>query len=120
MEKSLNTVMELAVEANAGIDLHLHESSHVGLNTFKRVADLTEEAGWNGRVTLSHALAFADVSPSEVDEVAIRLADLGISVTSSVPLGRTIPIPRTAPPRRRHLAWARQHYGPLVPVRQRG
>ena len=89
--------MELAVEANAGIDLHLHESSHVGLNTFKRVADLTEEAGWNGRVTLSHALAFADVSPSEVDEVAIRLADLGISVTSSVPLGRTIPIPyRTA------------------------
>ncbi|MGV2644895.1 deaminase, partial [Clostridium perfringens] len=41
MEKSLNTVMELAVEANAGIDLHLHESSHVGLNTFKRVADLT-------------------------------------------------------------------------------
>ncbi len=94
MEKSLNTVMELAVEANAGIDLHLHESSHVGLNTFKRVADLTEEAGWNGRVTLSHALAFADVSRSEVDEVAIRLADLGISVTSSVPLGRTIPIPQ--------------------------
>jgi cytosine/adenosine deaminase-related metal-dependent hydrolase len=94
MEKSLNTVMELAVEANVGIDLHLHESSYVGLNTFKRVADLTEEAGWNGRVTLSHALAFADVSPSEVDEVAIRLADLGISVTSSVPLGRTIPIPQ--------------------------
>jgi len=94
MEKSLHTVMELAVEANAPIDLHLHEPSHIGLNTFKRIADLTEDAGWNGRVTLSHALAFADISSSEVDEMATRLANLGISVTSSVPLGRTIPIPQ--------------------------
>lgn len=93
-EKSLNAMMELAVEANAGIDMHLHEPSHIGLNTFKVLADLVEDAGWDGRVTLSHALALADVSSSEVDEVAARLANRGISITSSVPLGRTIPIPQ--------------------------
>lgn len=93
-ERSLNAMMELAIEANAGIDIHLHEPSHIGLNTFKRLADLTEDAGWSGRVTLSHALALADVSSSEVDEMAVRLTELGISIASSVPLGRTIPIPQ--------------------------
>ncbi|GAB6926531.1 amidohydrolase family protein [Paenibacillus sp. JCM 10914] len=94
MEKSLNATMELAVEGNAGIDIHLHEPSHIGLNTVKRLADLTEEAGWQGRVALSHAFTFADVSSSEVEEVAARLAHLGISVVSSLSLSRTIPIPQ--------------------------
>ncbi|MCM3497122.1 amidohydrolase [Paenibacillus lactis] len=93
MEKSLDTVMQLAVEANADIDLHLHEPGDVGMKTFRHLADLTEQAGWQGRVTLSHALALADVSASEASEMAARLAELGISIASSVSLGRTIPIP---------------------------
>jgi len=93
MEKSLDTVMQLAVEANADIDLHLHEPGDVGMKTFRHLADLTEQAGWQGRVTLSHALALADVPASEASEMAARLAELRISIASSVSLGRTIPIP---------------------------
>lgn len=93
LEKSLQTVMELAVEANADIDLHLHDGGHLGIFTFKRLAALTQEAGWQGRVTISHALAFADISHAEVNEVAELLAKQGISIASSVPIGHTIPIP---------------------------
>ncbi|MGM7719889.1 amidohydrolase [Metabacillus sp. Hm71] len=93
IEKSLQTVMELAVETNANIDLHIHDPGHLGIFTFKRLAALTEEAGWQGRVTISHALAFADISAKEASEVAELLAHQGISITSSVPIGRTIPIP---------------------------
>lgn len=93
IEKSLQTVMELAVEANANIDLHIHDPGHLGIFTFKRLASLTEEAGWQGRVTISHALALADISPQEAAEVAELLAHQGISITSSVPIRRTIPIP---------------------------
>ncbi|MBB2482693.1 amidohydrolase family protein [Bacillus sp. APMAM] len=93
IEKSLQMVMELAVEADANIDLHIHDPGHLGIFTFKRLAALTEEARWQGRVTISHALAFADISPKEVSEVAELLAHNGISITSSVPIGRTIPIP---------------------------
>lgn len=93
LEKSLQTVMELAVEANADIDLHLHNGGHLGIFTFKRLAALTQEAGWQGRVTISHALAFADISHAEVNEVAELLAKQGISIASSVPIGHTIPIP---------------------------
>ncbi|YCA45145.1 amidohydrolase family protein [Bacillus sp. JZ8] len=92
IEKSLQTVMELAVEANANIDMHLHDPGHLGIFTFKRLASLTEEAGWQGRVTISHAYAFADISREEAGEVAELLARQGISITSSVPVDRTIPI----------------------------
>lgn len=93
IEKSLQMVMELAVEADANIDLHIHDPGHLGIFTFKRLAVLTEEAGWQGKVTISHALAFADISSKEASEVAELLANQGISITSSVPIGRTIPIP---------------------------
>ncbi|WP_342442707.1 amidohydrolase [Lysinibacillus sp. FSL K6-0075] len=93
IEKSLQTVMELAVEANANVDLHIHDPGHLGIFTFKRLAALTEEVGWQGRVTISHAMALADVSINEASEVAALLAHHGIDITSSVPLDHTIPIP---------------------------
>ncbi|MFP3391940.1 amidohydrolase family protein [Brevibacillus sp. SIMBA_040] len=94
IEKSLATIFELAVEADAPIDVHLHDPDQLGIFTFKRLAKMTEEAGWQGRVTISHALALADISLAEAGEVAEMLAGLGISVTSTVPVNRaTIPIP---------------------------
>lgn len=93
IEKSLQTIMELAVEANADIDLHLHDPGHLGLFTLQRLVALTEEASWQNRVTISHAFAFADVSLEEASEVAALLANQGISITSSVPIGKTIPVP---------------------------
>ncbi|WP_107837837.1 amidohydrolase family protein [Metasolibacillus meyeri] len=93
VERSLQTVMDIAVEANADIDLHIHDGGHLGIYTFKRLAALTEEAGWQGRVTISHALALADIPLAEASEVAEILAQQRISIASSVPLGQTIPIP---------------------------
>ncbi|WP_025844024.1 amidohydrolase family protein [Brevibacillus agri] len=94
IEKSLATIFELAVEADAPIDVHLHDPDHLGIFTFKRLAKMTEEAGWQGRVTISHAIALADVSLEEAADVAEMLAALGISITSTVPVNKaTIPIP---------------------------
>lgn len=93
IEQSLHTVMELAVEADADVDLHIHDPGQLGIFTFQRLAALTEEAGWQGRVNISHALALADIPPEEAGRVAELLACQGITITSSVPLGKTIPIP---------------------------
>ncbi|MBM7676268.1 amidohydrolase [Gracilibacillus alcaliphilus] len=93
IEKSLQLVMELAVEADAAVDLHIHEPGQLGMFTFKRLAALTEEAGWQGRVTISHAFALADASLQEAEEAAELLAAQSISLTSTVPLSRTIPVP---------------------------
>ncbi|MFS0555097.1 amidohydrolase [Brevibacillus sp. 179-C9.3 HS] len=94
IERSLQTMLELAVEADADIDMHLHDPGHLGMFTMKRLAALTEEAGWQGRVTISHAMGLGDVSQEEARELAQRIASLGVSIASTVPINRpTIPIP---------------------------
>ncbi|MFD0958017.1 amidohydrolase family protein [Paenibacillus chungangensis] len=93
MEKSLQTIMDIAVEANAGVDVHIHDRGETGIATMHRLADLTEQAGWQGRVTASHAFGFAG-EHSAAAELAERFASLGISVTSTVPFGGLImPLP---------------------------
>ncbi|UVI32929.1 amidohydrolase [Paenibacillus spongiae] len=91
MEASLQQMLELAVEAGADVDLHLHDGGQLGLATIKRLAALTEDAGWQGRVSVSHAFALGDMAGQEADEIAEMLAELGITVITSVPLSRTMP-----------------------------
>jgi cytosine/adenosine deaminase-related metal-dependent hydrolase len=94
MEKSLETMVQIAVDYHAGIDIHLHEGEETGLKAIRRLADLTEEAGLQGKVTISHAFSLASLQEGAAEEMASRLATLGISIASSVPIGPTImPIP---------------------------
>ncbi|QHT60974.1 amidohydrolase family protein [Paenibacillus lycopersici] len=93
IERSLQTIMDIAVEADAGVDIHIHDRGELGLATMHRLADLTEEAGRQGRVTVSHAFGFAGAIEAAA-ELAERYAALGISITSTVPIGSMImPIP---------------------------
>ena len=94
MEKSLETMVQIAVDYNKGIDIHLHEGGETGIKAINRLADLTEEAGLEGKVTISHAFSLAALSEESGIELANRLASLGISIASTVPIGKTVmPIP---------------------------
>ncbi|HEK9102593.1 amidohydrolase family protein [Bacillus pfraonensis] len=94
MEKSLQTMVQIAVDYKAGIDIHLHEGGDTGLKAIRRLADLTEEAGLQGKVTISHAFSLASLTAGADIEMANRLASLGISIASTVPIGKnTMPIP---------------------------
>lgn len=90
IEASLHT-MDLAVEADAGIDLHLHDPGPLGIFTIERLAAMVEDAGWQGRVTLSHAYCSGDVSNAEAVRIADKLAALDIELISSVPIGSSMP-----------------------------
>ncbi|SEK73996.1 amidohydrolase family protein [Paenibacillus sp. OK003] len=94
IEKSLNAMVELAVQYQAGIDIHLHDSGEPGKQTLLRLADLTEEAGLQGKVTVSHAFWFARAEQQETEDMAQRMASLGMSVASTVPIGKMMmPLP---------------------------
>jgi len=93
-EKSLQTMVEIAVMNDAGIDIHLHYGGEAGKQTLTRLVDLTEEAGLRDKVTISHAFWFASADPKEAEELAERMASLGMSIASTVPIGRTtMPLP---------------------------
>ncbi|KKI92074.1 deaminase [Bacillus sp. SA1-12] len=91
IEASLQMMVELAVEGNAGIDLHLHDADHLGTFTMRRLAQLTKEAGLQGNVAISHAFGLGDIPPSQAEEMAEQLADVGITIITSVPLDRKFP-----------------------------
>ncbi|MFD6439073.1 amidohydrolase [Peribacillus sp. NPDC060186] len=91
IEASLVQLIDLAVEANADVDLHLHDPGHLGTFTMKRLAALTKEAGWEGRVAVSHAFGIGDVSKEEAYELTDILRDAGISIVTSVPINRQMP-----------------------------
>ncbi|NOJ69863.1 amidohydrolase [Paenibacillus alvei] len=91
LEASLQEMVELAVEGNAGIDLHLHDADHLGVFTIKRLAQLTKEAGLQGKVAVSHAFGLGDVSQAQAEVIGELLEDAGISIITSVPINRKFP-----------------------------
>lgn len=80
----LDVVFGLAEKYDRGIDIHIHEHGAIGLNSLTAVAERTEAAGLQGRVTVSHAFALAS-NDDDVRAVIRRLARCGVSVLSSVP-----------------------------------
>jgi cytosine/adenosine deaminase-related metal-dependent hydrolase len=94
MERSLDEMMNIAIDTNSGVDIHLHEQGQSGMSAMRKLAEMTIEAGWQGRVTISHAFGFASASAVEAEGLAERFAEAGISIASTVPIGRSMmPIP---------------------------
>lgn len=94
IEVSLETVFSIAQEFDAPIDIHLHDPDSLGAFQMEQIAELTEASGKQGKVTISHALALGDLVGPQLQAVAGRLAEVGIDVTTTVPVNRTtIPIP---------------------------
>lgn len=91
VEASLNQMMEIAVETNADIDMHLHDPGHLGWYTMKQLSDVTREAGWQDRVAVSHAFALGEVPHVRAEAMAQEFAELGISIMSTAPINRAIP-----------------------------
>ncbi len=91
IEASLQQMMEIAVEGNVGVDLHLHDPGPLGAFTLKRLAALTVEAKWQGRVAVSHSFCLGDITTAEARELAAVLTEAGITIISHVPINRAIP-----------------------------
>ncbi|MCM3749372.1 amidohydrolase [Paenibacillus pasadenensis] len=91
IEAALDQMMDIAVECNADIDMHLHDSGQLGLYTMKKLTDVTREAKWHDRVAVSHAFALGEVPLGRADDMAQMFAELGMSVMSTAPINRSIP-----------------------------
>lgn len=94
IDKSLNTIMDIATNFDSDIDIHLHDSGSLGIFTIKKLIKLVEEAKWQGRVNISHCFCLAHVSSEEASMMAEAMAASGISISSSILIDiPVIPIP---------------------------
>ncbi|WP_448950705.1 amidohydrolase family protein [Labrys neptuniae] len=96
MEKSLDTMFQIALDTGKGVDIHLHETSPAGVAAINHMIGTVEKnAALKGKVTISHAFALTTLSPQALAETAARMAAQKITIASTVPIGSLMmPLPQ--------------------------
>lgn len=86
IESSLDKMMDIAVEFDADVDIHLHNGGSLGMYTIRRLVQMVEDAKWEGRVNISHAYCLGDSPNGEVSELSELLAAKRISIATTAPI----------------------------------
>ncbi|MFC6447908.1 amidohydrolase family protein [Shinella zoogloeoides] len=91
MEKSLDAMFQIALDTGKGVDIHLHEGNPSGIAAIDYMLDMVEKTpALKNRLTISHAFALADLGPEQLAQTAARLAENGVAIASTVPIGRMV------------------------------
>ncbi|UYW02412.1 amidohydrolase family protein [Flavobacterium agricola] len=95
IEKTVDFTVQLALDNNKGIDIHLHETNEAGLKTVEYIIDkVNENPALKNKTFLSHCFILGRLESKKQEEIAAKLGDAGIGVISTIPFGRlTMPIP---------------------------
>lgn len=91
IEACLEQVFSLAVEFNAGVDIHLHDPGHLGLYTIEQITKLTGQTGLHNKVAVSHAWGLGHITDHELVQLGNRMNEQGVAIISSIPIDRPIP-----------------------------
>lgn len=91
MQASLDRMFAIALDYDKGVDIHIHEATPAGVAALRYMIETVEaNPSLHDRVTFSHAFALATLDRGELVEIGGRMAANGISVASSVPIGRGV------------------------------
>ncbi|OYR57834.1 amidohydrolase family protein, partial [Halorubrum halodurans] len=83
---------DVVVRGDVDLDVHVHERDATGMETLERLAERAVEAGYEDRVTASHAFALADAGdrlPAALDRFRDARLDL-VTCYQSTPTGMPI------------------------------
>lgn len=95
LEKSLDATIQLALDHQKGIDIHLHEMGASGLKTFDYlIQKVNENPTLKGKTFVSHAYVLGAIDKSQQESWAEKLVDAKIGIVSTVPFRPVVmPIP---------------------------
>lgn len=95
IQRTMDTTIQLALDNNKGIDIHLHESGKSGLDTIEYLIDkVNENPVLKGKTFVSHAFALAALDKAKQEAIAEKLAASQVGIISTIPFGGMImPIP---------------------------
>lgn len=95
IEKTIDFTVQLALDNNKGIDIHLHEIGESGLKTITYlIKKVNENPVLKKKTYLSHCFALARLDKVKQEDVAAQLAEANIGIVSTIPFGGLLmPIP---------------------------
>ncbi len=95
IEKTIDFTVQLALDNNKGIDIHLHESGESGLKTVEYLIKKVEENPvLKDKTFISHCFVLGKLEKPKQEEIAEQLGAAHIGIISTIPFGGLImPIP---------------------------
>ncbi len=95
IEKTIDFTVQLALDNNKGIDIHLHESGDSGLKTVEYlIQKVNENPSLKGKTYLSHCFVLGKLDKTKQEEMAEKLGNAEVGIVSTIPFGSLImPIP---------------------------
>lgn len=95
IERTIDFTVQLALDNNKGIDIHLHETGESGLKTVEYlIKKVNENPVLKGKTYVSHCFILARLDNKKQEEIAEQLGASGIGIASTIPFGNLImPIP---------------------------
>lgn len=95
MKRSMDFIINLALEKHKGIDIHLHETGESGLQTVEYlIARVNENPVLKGKTFLSHCFILGKLEKPKQEAIADKLAQAQIGIMSTIPFGGLImPVP---------------------------
>ncbi|MFG2894538.1 amidohydrolase family protein [Streptomyces sp. NPDC048248] len=85
LDEQLDVVFGIADRHGVGVDIHLHERAGTGVKSLRAIIDRTRALSLQGKVTVSHVFCIPGLKGRELDDMAVQLADAGISLTTVAP-----------------------------------
>ncbi|HRN56925.1 MAG TPA: amidohydrolase [Agriterribacter sp.] len=95
IERTIDFTVQLALDHNKGIDIHLHETGESGLKTVEYLIDkVNENPVLKGKTYISHCFVLGKLDNAKQEEIAEKLGAAQIGINSTIPFGGLImPIP---------------------------
>ncbi|MBX3256373.1 MAG: deaminase [Chitinophagaceae bacterium] len=95
IEKTIDFTVQLALDHNKGIDIHLHETGESGLKTVEYLIDkVNENPVLKGKTYISHCFVLGKIDNIKQEAIAEKLGAAQIGINSTIPFGGLImPIP---------------------------
>ena len=95
IEKTVDFTVQLALDHNKGIDMHLHETDENGLKTVEYIIEkVKENPQLKDKTFLSHCFVLGKLDDKKLEEIVEKLNDAGVGIISTIPFGRLVmPIP---------------------------
>ena len=95
IEKTIDFTVQLALDNNKGMDIHLHETGSSGLKTVEYLIDkVNENPSLRGKTYISHCFVLGRLEKTKQEEIAAKLGAAQIGIVSTIPFGGLImPIP---------------------------
>lgn len=95
IEKTIDFTVQLALDHDKGIDIHLHESGDSGLRTVEYlIKKVNENPRLRERTYLSHCFVLGKLDKAKQEQIAEQLGAARIGIVSTIPFGGLVmPIP---------------------------